>query len=102
MKLEWTLPAVNSLQGIHDYIARDQAFYATRFIERIIAAAERLQEFPQLGRKVPESDDPKIREILFQTYRIIYRITSERIQILTVVHGSRDLTRITPKPWEIG
>lgn len=102
MKLEWTRPAVNSLQGIHDYIAHDQPFYATRFIERVIVAAERLQEFPQLGRKVPESDDPKVREILFQAYRIIYRLSSGRIQILTVFHGNRDLTRATPKPWEIG
>lgn len=55
MILEWTEPAVNALQAIHDYIAKDQPFYATRFIERIVFTAERLRDFPDIGRKVPEA-----------------------------------------------
>jgi len=102
MILEWTDPAVNALQGIHDYIAQDQPFYAVRFIERIVVTAERLRDFPELGRKVPEADKNDVRELIFQGYRIIYRHKSNRIQILTVVHGSRDLARGTIKPWEVG
>ncbi len=64
MILEWTEPAVNALQGIHDYIARDQPFYAVRFIERIVATAERLRDFPELGRRVPETDKSDVRELI--------------------------------------
>jgi addiction module RelE/StbE family toxin len=104
MILEWTESAVSDLQGIHDYIARDQPFYAVRFIERIVVTAERLRDFPELGRQVPETDKSDVRELIFQGYRIIYRHRSgsERIQVLTVVHGSRDLAHGTSKPWEIG
>ncbi len=102
MKLQWTEPAVNALQGIHDYIALDKPFYAARFIERIVITAERLKDFPQIGRMVPEAGREDVRELVFQGYRIIYRPLTDRIQILTVVHGSRDLTRLDVKPWEMG
>jgi plasmid stabilization system protein ParE len=51
---------------------------------------------------VPEAQDENIRELLYQNYRIIYRIMGERIEILTIVHGSRDLTARQPAPWKIG
>ena len=60
MRLEWTEPAVNSLQAIHDYIARDQPFYAARFVDRLTVAAERLVDFPDIGRHVPEADAEEI------------------------------------------
>jgi len=50
---------------------------------------------------VPEAKNKSIREILLRNYRIIYRVERERIVILTVIHGSRDLTRKKPEPWEI-
>lgn len=101
MRIEWTEPAVADLSAIRDYIARDSEPYATRFIARILAAVEKLRKLPEMGRRVPEADQPDVREILFQSYRIIYRVRPERVQILTVFHGSRDLTRKDPKPWQI-
>lgn len=38
---------------------------------------------------VPEYQDTTIRETLQDDYRIIYKILSERVDILTVRHGSR-------------
>lgn len=76
---------------------------AGQFTGRIIEAVEKLETFPERGRKVPESLETEgIRELLFQSYRIVYRLRTDRIQILTVLHGSRDLGQMTPKPWEIG
>ena len=102
MRVEWTDPAVADLTAIRDYIARDSEHYATQFVGRIIEAVERLPLFPEMGRRVPESRiKDRVREILFQNYRIIYRVASERIQIITVLHGARDLRRMKPKPWEV-
>jgi plasmid stabilization system protein ParE len=70
MRLEWTAPAADSLQAIHDNIARDQPFYAIRFVERPILATERLSEFPDIGRRVPEANKDEIRELVFQGFRI--------------------------------
>ena len=101
MKIKWTDPAIISLRNLHGYIAKDSAIYASSFVQRIILAVERLTNFPRIGRVVPETDDETIRELLYQNYRIIYRIKSELIEILTVIHGRRDLGSLKPAPWEV-
>jgi toxin ParE1/3/4 len=92
MKLVWTDPSIEDLRSIRDYIARDSEYYAIDLLEQLILAAERLVEFPRLGRAVPEAHDANIRELFCENYRIIYRIAGERVEILTVVHGSRART----------
>jgi toxin ParE1/3/4 len=99
MKVAWSEPAVADLVAIHNYIARDSPYYARRFVERLIAAAEPLASFPQLGRTVPEGDG-RHRELLVRSYRIIYRVEGEEILIVTVVHGSRNLASADEKPWD--
>jgi len=101
VKIEWTEPALLDLESIRKYIRRDSEYYATRFIERVIEGVENLEKFPEMGRRVPEAEEENIREILFYNYRIMYRVETKRILILTVIHGSRDLSQKRPKPWEI-
>lgn len=101
MKIEWTEPAVADLESIRDYIKKDSEYYASRFVERIIEAVENLKRFPEIGRIVPEAEEENIRELLFYNYRIMYRLETERILILTIIHGARDLSRKRPKPWEV-
>ena len=102
MKLIWSDPAVSDLEAIRDYIFRDSEYYATRFIAKIIEAAERLEELPRIGRRVPEAPDaPEVREILYRNYRVLYRVESERILILGVIHSSRDLASLRPGPLDV-
>ncbi len=44
-----------------------------------------------MGRKVPELDDPNIRELILRNYRLIYRIFGDKVQIVRLFHGSRIL-----------
>ncbi len=101
MELEWTDPALDDLEAIRDYIGRDSPYYSKRFIERIFDAAERLLDYPQMGRLVPEAGRDDVRELIFQGYRIIYRTKPNRVQVLTVIHGSRDLAGKITKPWDV-
>ncbi len=100
MKLVWSEPALSDIESIRDYIRRDSEFYAGRFINRIIEAVETLVELPARGRLVPEADDPNTRELLFQNYRIMYRLEGTRIIILAIAHAARDWTRKEVKPWD--
>lgn len=103
MRVKWTEPALEDLAGIQAYIAKDSPYYAKQFIERIFEAAETLDGFPELGRKVPEAGDTEnIRELLFQSYRIIYLYQTDHVYILAVIHGSRDLQGMECKPWAVG
>ncbi len=56
MRVNWTEPALEDLAGIQAYIAKDSPYYARQFIESIFEAAETLEDFPELGRKVPEAE----------------------------------------------
>ncbi len=101
MKIVWTEPALCDLEGIRDYIRKDSEFYARRFVEKIFTAVEKLGAFPEIGRPVPEADDENIRELIYRDYRIMYRLEKQRILILTVIHGARDLNHREIKPWEV-
>lgn len=89
----WTSPAREDLREIRAYIAADSPRYAVIVTGRIVAAVRRLREYPQSGRIVPELARPTIREVIFGAYRIVYRITPNAVEILTVVHGARDFPR---------
>ena len=52
---------------------------------------------------VPEAGHlDAIRELIFHGYRVIYRIqeSQQLLQIVTIVHGARDVPGMTPPPWE--
>jgi plasmid stabilization system protein ParE len=92
LRVVWSAQAHRDLRSILKYIAVDSPAYAGRQIERILETESVIAEFPRAGRRVPEYDDPKLREVLCDNFRIIYRITTEdHIDILTVVHGRRSL-----------
>ena len=93
-KLIWTEPSLSDLQAIFDYISKDSEYYASIFISEIIESAEKLIDFPKMGRIVPEYQQNDIREILVQSYRVIYQLEQNQILILTVIHGRRELTKL--------
>jgi plasmid stabilization system protein ParE len=53
----------------------------------LIAAAERAGRVPNAGRIVPERKRPELREVLLRTYRIVYRVRGELVEILTIFEG---------------
>ncbi len=94
MKLRWMPQARADLQAIYDYIAEDSSQNAARMIERLLDRAERMVDFPQSGRMVPEYQREDIREVIESPYRIIYRTLPDRIDVLTVMHSARLLREV--------
>ena len=88
----WTDPAKLDLRDIHDYIARDSKYYAHKVSQDIVDKSEKLKHYPEIGRIVPEIDDPNIREIFTYSYRLIYEVLPNSVQILALIHGKRDFT----------
>lgn len=99
MKVVWTDRAKRNLRAIHDYIAEDSPRYAMRMVDRITRKTQSLERFPLSGHAVPEYEgDPDVgvavRQILEGNYRIIYRVKPDRVEVLTVIHGARQLPPI--------
>jgi toxin ParE1/3/4 len=89
MRLRWTVQAAEDLEAIKKFIARDSSTYAHQVAGELYEAAVGVLPFPDIGRVVPERDDPAIREILRPPYRIIYRRSPDLIEILTIHHSAR-------------
>ena len=88
--LVWSPEAVEDIDAIAAYIERDSPWYARAVASKIVETAESIPEYPDLGRMVPEIDDPAIRERLVHRYRVIYRLEEARVLIVAVIHGRQD------------
>ena len=87
--VRWSHQALADLEAIGDFIARDAPSVAQVFVERVFAAVTRLEVFPQSGRIVPEIGQEDVREIIFGSYRIVYVVSEDEVNILTVFHAAR-------------
>src|SRR5258708_37613232 len=87
----WTERAVVTLETIGDYIARDKPAAAERWVLGLMVVAERAAQMPFAGRRVPELGRDDVREVFKRTYRIVSRVTEERVEVLTVFEGHRRL-----------
>lgn len=89
LKIVWSPRAAGNLEEICDFIGRDSERYAAVFAQRVIAVTESAADFPELGRMVPEYQDPAIRERILGNYRVVYRVLPGAVEIVLVTHGSR-------------
>ena len=91
MKIVWSPLALERANEIADYIAETSVEAVRVWLMDIFAAVDRLKEFPESGRVVPEVKRPNIRELIFKHYRLIYRIERKQLAILTVRHSRQRL-----------
>jgi len=94
MKIIWSKLSIKNLENLKNYISQDSPRYAEIFISKLIESVENIQNFPNIGRKVPERDEDNLREIIYHHYRIVYLIHNNDIEIVTVVHGSKQLNAL--------
>jgi plasmid stabilization system protein ParE len=80
---------VSDLEAIANYVAQDSPAYAAVVVRTIVSRAKMLSRFPRSGRKVPEFDDEKMRELLAYSYRIIYQHQESHVLIVAIIHGKR-------------
>lgn len=87
----WTEQALTDLREISEFIGQRDVQAALRLGAAIFARIEKLTEFPFMGRMVPEVGRNNLREIIYASYRIIYRVIeySGAIEILRVWHAAR-------------
>jgi len=93
----WTETAHNDLENIIDYISNDSIDNALDILFRIKEKAETLFSYPGRGRIVPELKYHNIenyRELIFNFWRIIYKIDMDRVYVLSIVDGRRNIEDI--------
>jgi len=94
VRINWTFQAKDDLKDIAEYISKDSKLYAKLQVTRLKTRTRILKTQTRSGKIVSEINQEDIRELIEGNYRIIYKIVKDnQIDILTIHHSARDLTR---------
>ena len=90
-KILWSPEALGDLHALTAYIAQNNPDAAERMGLAILHKVRLLEQYPFIGRKVVERDNPNIRELVEPPFRIVYQIKRQKrvAEILRVWHGAR-------------
>ena len=88
-EVTWSPEALDDIDDIAGFIAKDSPVYAQAMVEQFISASRALSQFPLRGRVVPELQDESYRERIIQSYRLIYHVSASKVRIAAVIHGAR-------------
>jgi len=91
MTAKWTKRAELELLEIIDHIAGDDPIAAYEWGARLVRRADAAAGMKLSGRVVPELGREDVREVFVGTYRIMYRVTSTGIRVITVLEGHMQL-----------
>lgn len=87
MIVRWSPLAIDRVVEIAEWIAYERPAAAVRIVDGLFDAARRLESFPLRGRRVPEFDErTDLREIFFEQFRIVYKVSETHVEILTIRH----------------
>ncbi|MBD3194115.1 MAG: type II toxin-antitoxin system RelE/ParE family toxin [Candidatus Lokiarchaeota archaeon] len=91
VEIRWSPAAAADFESIITYYDKTTPKFAQNLAKKILYIIENITLFPKMGRKVPDSDNPNVREIIYRNFRIIYRLKTEFLEIVRIIHGSRIL-----------
>lgn len=86
MKVFWTPLARQRLAEIETRIAESNPAAARRIAARLVQRTYSLKEPPLLGKRISQYGATDVRELLVRPFRVIFRVTQDRIEILTLMH----------------
>jgi len=94
VRIKWTPQAENDVEEIGKYIERDSPRYARITVQRLYHSVQRLKRFPLSGRVIPEFHNEQLREVLVDSYRVLYNVNEIFVIVFAVVHQRRDLLNV--------
>lgn len=89
----WTETALANLNDIAEYIAISNFSAAAQLVETVFDKIQRLEQFPESGRKPAEIEEFNYREVIVNPCRVFYKIDGDEVYILYILRQERDLRR---------
>lgn len=89
----WTEPALFDLEKIAEYIALDKPNAASILVKNVFSTVDRLEQYPESGRKPPELKKSRYSEVIVEPCRIFYRVEQDIVYILYVMRSERKLRK---------
>src|SRR5688500_444894 len=94
--VSWSLGARTDLRTIREFYER-LSTDASVSLKEIQRQALLLRDFPRPGRVVPEYGREDLDDLIVRDFRSIYQV-SEDVNVLAIVHGSRELSSVDLSP----
>jgi toxin ParE1/3/4 len=88
-RIRWSARAEQDLEEIGDHIARDNPQAAERWVGKILDRTSKAAIAPFGGRVSAEFRQDNVREVFLRSYRIVYRVRDDEVQVVTVFEGHR-------------
>jgi len=90
LRITLSQSALSDLEGIKAYYTEEGVPQIGRdFVVSIIAHVQMLVDNPDIGRIVPEFDEPKIRELIHAPFRVVYLREPTSIHVIRVWRSER-------------
>ena len=90
MKIFISNSALNDLESIKEYYEEEGVPHiGEQYVVSVIDHIQTLSDNPDIGRKVPEFDEEKIRELIHPPFRIVYLREKNSIHIIRVWRSER-------------
>jgi toxin ParE1/3/4 len=87
--ISWSATAQNNLIEIFKFVSEQSLAQADLVIDSIIEKVNILERFPEMGKPVKELPGKGYRELLVKSYRVIYFIEEEKVNVITIHHSAR-------------
>lgn len=89
-RISFAESAVADLEAMRDWYAEQHApDVGQRLLGEVVSQVERLADYPESGRVVPEFGLAQLREIVHPPFRIVYRLDDDRVRVVRVWRAER-------------
>ncbi len=88
-KVVWSSKAIDDVDAIASYIARDSVSYAAAVVHRIINVTKNLIHNPLQGEIVEEFGNENYQQDHAYSYRVLYHVKGNLVTVAAVIHGKR-------------
>src|SRR5688572_10773994 len=93
----WTKKAFTQLERAVKYIKEESGTtYAEIVLDRVLSSARNLMNFPQMGQieYFLSHKKSEYRYLLVWSYKIVYRVSKDKVTIARIFHTSQDPKKI--------
>ena len=90
MAVSFAESALRDLEEVRSWYKEQGApEVGTRLVGEVFQRVEALASHPDMGRVVPEFDQPFLRELIHPPFRIVYQCDAQRVRIVRVWRSER-------------
>lgn len=93
MEIIWSSISKSDLRDFFDHIHEGTEATATNYILSLINYTNFLSDNPYLGKVLFSHNNLKYRILIYRKHKILYTVTN-RINIVSVIHSSRNMDKI--------